>query len=102
LSQCALQGALEELQRGTLEGFLDASVQEITKTLTAVAQGAIAEWTACRPERLALAAHLRTAPELLFSVEPIPFWSAAVGLVAAVAAKLTASQPQVRLHATTI
>lgn len=102
LSLSALQVTLEELQRGAVEGFLDAALQEVQKIITTASRTATAEWTACRPQRLAFAAFLRNGPEFAFSADAIPFWLEAIDHIAALAAKLSAPRSALRSHAATI
>jgi hypothetical protein len=99
VSHRVLQVTLEELQRATLEGIMQAVSDGFGRILTAASRGAVNEWNASRPQRLALSAHLRTAPEALFTLEAVPFWLTAVDLATTLATKLTGTaQPEFLRH----
>jgi hypothetical protein len=96
-----LQVILEELQRASLEGFLVGAVAEFEKILNDLQQQAVAAWTACRPERLALADKLRSVPDEPFGERALSYWIETTGLAAAVASRFSTRQPELtRLCAT--
>lgn len=93
LSTRGLQVVLEELQRAVCDGVLRASVDAL-HTLLQPVRAARQAWDGCRAERHALADALESAPAPLSSSEAIDAWLDLMGHGSALAAKLSANEPQ--------
>jgi hypothetical protein len=89
-----VQVCLEELQRATLEGMLRAGMNEVQSLIDALSRSANV-WSACRAERLALAARLDAAPDELFTIDAMSFWAEVAKAAAALGAKAANSIPGV-------